>query len=104
MSVVLFTHSAAAERHCSDAVSACAEMGFPAPQRPASFAPTVQESKFINPGMQLAITAYRLMCESTVDMANDTMVPGNVEEDLAMVDGAKQILATRPLHFLHRSV
>ena len=44
------------------------EAGFPVPSLPWIHTPSLEDLKLINQGMGPAVTAYRLMCESTLQL------------------------------------
>ena len=104
ISIVPFTHSSAASRNSSSAIAAAAEAGFPVPACPASGTPSIEDLRFINKGMQAAVTAFRRMCESTITVATDTMLPSCIPPESATWNGAHHFMASRPFHFLHRSL
>ena len=104
ISIVLFTHSAAAGRHAGDAIVEAANFGFPVPPGPIACTPSLDELKFINMGMGPAAIAYRLLCESTLAMADNVIVPDDVEEKDVTQSGAAKLLEGKTVHFLHRSL
>ena len=92
ISIVLFTHSAAASRNSSTVIAAASEAGFPVPACPATGSPSIEDLRFINKGMQAAVTAFRLMCESTITVATDTMLPSHVPPEDATWNGAQRFM------------
>ena len=49
--------------------------GFPEPSLPYSYVHTVEDLKHMNAGTGAAANAYKLMCESTITVADSIHVP-----------------------------
>lgn len=103
-SIVLFTHAAAASQVSLEAVGQAAFTGLPAPPHPAAFTPGLDDLRYTNMGMQPAATTFRALCESTMELAAGTVVPTDRDESLIAEEGAKQIIDSKPVGFLHRSL
>ena len=71
---------------------------------PISYSPTVDELRYINAGMGAATVAYRLMCESTINVAETLEVPTGLDAIDITEDTARNILSSRLMRFLHKSV
>ena len=104
VSVVLFSHTAANGRHAGEAAAQIAAAGFPVPQCPFTYSPRPEEQRFIRMGLGNAATAYRMMCESTVTLANTTIVPCTIDEQELTVTTAAKHVNSRPFAFLHKSL
>ena len=78
--------------------------GFLIPNSSHVHTPSLEELKMINGGMGPAVTAYRMMCESMVQMCDVVKIPAVVHEDLATSESAQRLLCGKTVNFIHRSL
>ena len=105
ISIVLFTHSAINSPTAAYAVSTAAENGLPMPAIPCKYVPSVVEQYNINGGMPHAANSYKMLCESTLNIAGQLRVPIKVDPATVDQDQVEKMLHHKgPLNFLHRSI
>ena len=97
LSIVLFTHAAAASQKSAAAMCQVRTAGIPAPPHPACHIPHIDDLKYINMGIPAASRAFNLLCESTVELAVATMVPKAIDESLATQEEAKKMVDARSI-------
>ena len=70
--IVLFTPVVASGKLVGEAVSVAAQAGIP--QIPLMYTPSIDDLRFTNMGLGLVAVAFRLLCESTLSVAEKTQV------------------------------